>query len=152
MSGVTTSFDTFLARLTAIYPTHKRLSNPYKAEENSELVLNKGFGLAFGASTNSNRQISCQLSYQRDFIVVLTRVVRANEFAISKKDDTAKSLVEDWFLLVESVEKDPTLDVAGNQTNLQYVSDNGVEFVFSEKDNFYKIETTISLEIFENLI
>jgi len=151
MSVISTAYDAFLVRLAALYPDHKRIPQPYKLDENSDLILNKGYGLALGPANNSNGAISCQFSVRRDMIVSITRVIRANEFDIDAKDTGWKDLFEDQFLLLEDLAKENTTLGTSVISQAQYTTDSGLQFVFGDKDNFVALETVISIEYFETI-
>ena len=77
--------------------------------------------------------------------------VRAREFNITLKSSTDDALFEDQKLLLVDFESDPTLGDSVNVENTTYQGDNGVEFVFIEKDNFLKLDTIVLIEYFEDL-
>jgi hypothetical protein len=150
MSDISTAYDAMLTRLAALYPSHKRLENPYILDRNSDMLLNQGYGLAIGPAENTERFSSCQLSVRRDMIVSITRVVRANEFDIGKKDSAWKTVMEDQALLIADVEADPTLG-STEVVNAKYSTDSGIQPIFGDKDNFVSVVTVVSIEYFENL-
>lgn len=149
MSDISTVYDAIITRVEAVLTSHKRLSNPYKPDENSEKVLNKGYGVRFGPGVNTNRQFN-KLSVERTFGIVLTRRVYATEQAASKKASTEKSLFEDQKLILEDIEGDPTLGTSV-VVKAAYTEDSGLEFVFVEKDNFLSLESIITVEYFEDI-
>lgn len=150
MSKISDAYDALLTRIKAQLTTHIQLPNPYKPEENNEQQLRKGLGLRIGGGQNTNRSIGCQLSVGRDFIMVLTRVVRANEMMTGAKESAIKSLFEDQMLVLKSLEQDPSLGIP-SAANAIFTDDGGLEYVFTGKDGFIKLETTINVEYFENL-
>jgi len=150
MSDITIGYDAILTRLGVLFPDHKRIPQPYRLDQNSETILNQGYGLAIGPANNSNRNVSCQLSVRRDMIVSISRVIRANEFDIDAKDLGWKTLFEDQFLLMKDIESDPTLGTT-EIVNATFATDGGLEIIFVDKDNFVAVETVISIEYFENV-
>lgn len=151
MSKATDSYEALKDRIETVLPTHNRLIQPYKPEENPEDRIKKGYGIQIGPGENTNRNISCKISIKRDMIVVLTRKWFAKELDRDAKEVTEKALLEDQFLVIADFEADPTLGASGTVVNSAYVSDSGVDFIFTNKDNFIKLETTFSLEYLEDL-
>lgn len=151
MSTPTDAFDALVARIVAVYPDHVRLPDGEQIEENTEQQLKKGVGMWPEAAENSERMVSCQGSLRRDYKVTLTRVVRANEFNLTPKEDAMKTLLEDQFKIIKDIEKDPHLADSGNIAQARFLSDGGVVRVFDDKDTFWKIETVVSVEYFYDL-
>ena len=151
MSDISDAYDALVTRLGAVLPTHKRLYDAYSIEENSERALVKGYAVGFGAGENTFRSFSCQLSVKRDFSVTLTRRVIAREGATTKRADAEKLLFEDQKLVIADIEGDPSLGNSSVIAKADWVSDNGLEFVHGDKDNYLKLESTVSIEYFEQL-
>lgn len=150
MSKISDAYDAIVLQVQNLLPSHVRLSNPYAINENTESALRQGWGIALLSGTNTERNIGCKLSVSRQFSVVLTRKMYANELNVEGKASTEKQLFEDQFTLIQAFESDPTLgltDIAA----LKWESDNGLEFVFGEKDNFLQLNSTFTVEYFEQL-
>jgi hypothetical protein len=150
MSKISTAFDDFKNKIIALLASHVQLTNPYAVEENTEGALNQGFGVIFGAGENTRRLVGCKMSVARNFNLVLTRKFYAQELNISGKETTAKDLFEDQKTVILEIEKNPTIGSTAI-AKIDYVNDNGIEFVFTEKDNYLKLETTFRVEYFETL-
>lgn len=151
MGKVSNVYDALASRCVAVWPSHMRLPNPYKVEENYEQVLKQGFGIAFGAGENTNRMVSCELSVRREMLVILTRKVNANESNVTARVAVEKQLFEDQKLLIDDLESNPTLNDSVNVTSAIFVGDDGLNFVFGEKDNYIILTTRVSVEYFDNL-
>ena len=152
MSKATDVFDALVARLAAVLPAHKRIENPYVIENNSERVLNKGQGVAFGPAENTQRRLTNQLSVARDFLVTITRKTIKKKTDSSGRAEDIQLLFEDQKLVLDDIEKNTTLlDSTLSVAKSDYISDNGLEFIFTEKDNFIKIESVIRVEYIEDL-
>lgn len=149
MSTISTAYDALKVRLQAVLPNHAQLTNPYAADQNSELILRKAYGVKISTVENTNRMVSCQLSLRRTMEVVITRKYFASEMNRAAKESVEKELLEDAFLVVKDIEKDA--DLGNNVANIVFVSDNGIEFVFSEDKPFYMMTLSFNLEYFENL-
>jgi hypothetical protein len=151
VSNISDAFDALKARLAAVFPDHTELTNPYQVDHNSDLILAQGYGIAIGPAVNTERNLSCKLSVGRTIIIVLTRSYFATETQIALRETGTKLLLEDQFLIIKDLEKDPT---AGNSTaiaKLGYQSDSGILPVKADADNFLKLESTFNIEYFEDL-
>lgn len=149
MSKISSIYDTLVSRLTAILPTHNRLSNAYLPEQNPEPTLRQAWGLQYNSGENTNRHVNCQLSIEDGFVVVLTRKYYALELNAAGKSNTEKDLLEDRFLVIKDFEKDPSL--LENAAKAVYVDNGGIQFVFNQDKPFYKLELRFSIEYFEQL-
>jgi hypothetical protein len=150
MSKITDAFDALQNKIKAVLPAHIQIPNPYKPEENNEQQLTKGWGLRIGGGENTQRALNCQMSIRRSFILVLTRKVRANEMNIGGKESAHKQIFEDQALVIKALESDPSLGMT-SIANAIFTDDNGLEYVFTDKDNFVKLESTVQVEYFENI-
>lgn len=151
MSKISSIYDALVTRMTAIYPTRLRLPNAYKPDENSELVLKSSWGISVDTASNTNRQVNCSLSIERLFHVILTQKAYSSEFNIDGKVSVEKLLLEDQFLAIQDIERNPVTDPTSNGAALRFLSDSGIQYVFTEKDNFYLIDTTFTIEYFEEV-
>lgn len=149
MSKISTIYDALITRLTTLYPTHKRLANPYTPSENNALLLTQGWGLAVGVGVNTEEFLGCKLSIDRQFTVVHTRKYIALEADAVTKADVEKALFEDQFLLFQDLEEDITL--SGLAVNVKFVSDSGLEFVQAGNDKFLLISSVLTAKYYEVL-
>lgn len=151
MSKVSDSYDAFKARVSAVLPSHFVLPNPYAPEQNSENALRVGQGVKFMGGLNSNRSLSCQLSIRRQIEVVITRKYYGSELMTANKTTVEKALLEDQYLVINEVEKDPTNALSSVVVQARFESDSGIEFVFNDDKPFLMIRTIFALEYIENL-
>lgn len=151
MAIVSDVYDALVTRVTTVLSTHSRLVNPYEILENNKQLLEKGVGIAIGPGVNTKRLVSCQLSVARDFIVVVTRIVRANQFDITSRVATEKQLFEDQKLLIDDVEGSPRLGDPTAVTLSAFESDSGLEFIFADSNAFIKLDTIIRVEYIDSL-
>jgi hypothetical protein len=145
---VTTLYDAFVTAIGSVLPQHTRLSNPYKPEENPDLLKKKGWGVRVGPGTNTNRVMCPETFIARTFTVVITRLYEAREGDGAAKAVTEKQLAEDAILMVKYVEANQNI---GGASTSGFVSDNGIEYVQSDTDKFLKIELEFQIEYFETL-
>jgi len=151
MSNISDAYDFFLARIKVVLPTHTEMPNPYKVDENNENFLKKGFGLAMGSGENTTITLNNRRTFARNFIVPISRIVRGIESNVTAKQLVQKQLYEDQFLLIQDFELDTTLNESAAVFSTSYAGDDGIQFVFGEKDNFLLLETTFSIEYKEDL-
>jgi len=150
MSLISTGYDALLSRLDALFPPTdgwNRLPNPYKPEENSELFLTQGYGIAMGPGNNTNRQVNCKFSVVRQMTVVLTRKYEALENDADAKASTEKQLFEDQYILINDLEQD--ISINGQTMYTRFVADGGIEYVRSDTDRFLILRTQYDLEYLE---
>lgn len=151
MSNISDAYTALKTRMQAVFPDHRRLSNPYEPAQNNERDLIKGWGMRLEGGSNPQLTQSCLMSVSRSITVILTRKFYSLELIRGGKEDAELELLEDHFLLLQDVEGDPTLNESDAVSQFDYISDGGIEFVFGDKDNFLKIESTFNLIYFENL-
>lgn len=150
MSNISTIFDDFKSSVSALLSGHSQLTNPFDTAQNVESVLTRGYGIRLGPGNNTNRNISCKMSVQRELTLIITRKAYAQELNITGKESVEKQILEDQYLVIKAVQQSPTLGSSAI-TKIDYSSDNGIEFIFTDRDNFLKIETVFTVEYFEEL-
>lgn len=155
MSNISTAFDEIKLRMQTLFPSGDgwiQMANPYEPEQNTLAVMNKGWGIALGPGTNTNRNLSCKLSVQRSISVTIMRRRYANELDIDPKETAEKAILEDQYILIKDFEKAPALNNSTSGiTRFQFASDAGIENVFAGEEAFIKLVTTYELEYFEHL-
>jgi len=149
MSNFSSLYDAIVTRVVTVLPSHTRLPNPYKISENAEPFLRQGWGIAMGSATNTNRELSCRLSIRRDFTISITRKFYALESNVANKESVEKQLMEDMILLVRDFYNNTSLP--GVLGIVGYENDSGINYVLSEKDNFFVLPITFSVEHFETI-
>lgn len=150
MSTISTFYDQLNALLLAQFgATHKKLVNPYKIEENDDKLLNRGYGFNVVSGENPRLVLDCHLSMARSLEITLTIINRGTDRDILIRETSEKTLLEDHAKLLKAVLTDPNL----NETlaKLEYQSDNGIEYVQGEKENFIMIKSTYLIQYIENL-
>lgn len=127
MSKISTIHDAIVTLVSTNLSTYDQLPNPYRPELNNELYLQKGFGVAVGAGQRTDRLISCQLSWERIFQIVLTKQITTTAQNLSQLETISKDLLEDHFTILDALEKDTTLTQTA--INSRIISDAGIEFL-----------------------
>lgn len=147
ISTIRAALETIILGVVSGY---QKIPNPYELEKISNVILRQGYGIAFGPGSNTERQLSCQLSIDRDFAVILTREVAATEHDASGRETIEKSIFEDQYLIIKAIEKDS--DLLATASRARYVSDNGLEYVGLENSRYFVLVSTFATEYFENLL
>jgi hypothetical protein len=142
MSAITDVYNQLKAQIKSVLPNHQLLANPYRTADNPELLLRQGYGIQIGQGGN-NRLSVYSLSQKRQFSIVITRQAYATQSDQGAKAVTEKQIIEDQLLVLNAIEKDPTL--GGLVLRAEYASDSGVSFVSTDKDNFLELTTAVSV-------
>lgn len=149
MSKISTIHDAIVTKISTNLSTYSQLPNPYALEENTNLYLKKGFGVAVGPGERTDRVIGCQTSWSRTFTVTLTNLVSTTDHKTTARETIAKALLEDHFTLLKQFDKDA--DLSGNAIDGVVVSDGGIEFVRIDDAPHYVTEIELSVEYLEDL-
>lgn len=149
MSAISTFHDAVETWLLALFaaPTYKRLVNPYTVEINNQLDLNRGWTFLIGPKTPANLTTGRYWQFNVNLQVIQTINQKGTDRDISIRQTAEKLLLEDQFTMLDSLRTTTTFDT--KVWNLEYESDNGLEFVFTEQQNYYKIVTNLTAIISE---
>lgn len=149
MSSISDFYDNINTLLTTKFgATHKKLTNPYDVTDNDSKTLARSYGFKIVSGTNPKLLVDCRLTMSRSFEVILTKKNTGTERDITIRETAEKSILEDHVTLMKAVLLDQNL----NETlaKLEYVGDNGVEFVQIELENFLVITATFTFNYVEN--
>lgn len=150
MSRAVDVFDYLVARIPTVLTGYKRLSNPYRPEENADVLIKLGYGVKIGSAENLNSFLGCRLlEERRQFTIVLTQKYYAREDDGAKKAEAERALLNDSFSLKKDIETNPQF--GGIASSAAFVSDSGIQFVFNEKDRFIFNEITVAAQYVEDL-
>lgn len=149
MSVVSTIYETFRANVATQLISHSRIPNPYKIEENLEPSLKQGWAIQIGPAENTNRIVCGTTTVRRRFTLIITRKMYAQELDSTAKESVEKQLLEDLRLVLNTVEANPKLSTSSG--DFKYEGDEGIDFVFADKDNFIKLTALFSVEYWEVL-
>ena len=121
-----------------------------EVDENDEGFLCQGYAIAFADGINLNLALSCQLTLQQNFQLTITRQIEANEFDASGIATTVKDLLGDLKLVIDEIEKDPTVGSA-SLTGGAYISHLQPEKIFPDRNDFWKVEALFGVQFLEQL-
>lgn len=151
MSVTSDVYDEVISRIETVLPNHLRLAHAYLPEQSPEPQLRQGWAIQHGAGENSNRKLGCMVSVRRNFNVIVTRKYYSLDSDPEAKALTDKEIIEDARLVINDIEANPYLSGIANNPNIKYLSDSGVQFIYSNDKPFYKIEILLVAEYFEDL-
>lgn len=146
---VSSVYDALVTLIGTTLSSYTKIMNPYIPEDNAEIFMVKGYGVGFGAATNTERLLACKLSVLRNFKVVLI-----NQVVVTDHDELGhaaleKSILEDSIKILSALETDTTLN--GNAVKSKYVTDSGIEFLEGDRTKYLLLEIDVEIEYFENL-
>lgn len=154
MSIISTAYDALVSRVELILDTanqgYNKIPNPYNLEDNAEIKLRKGYGVAFLSGQNTNRNVNCKFSVERTMEVVLTRLYTEQDENATNRASLEKLIFEDQYKLINDFEQDITIN--GQTMYTKWVSDGGIEFLAGVSGRFYILRTQFSLEYLETFI
>lgn len=126
------------------------IPNPYEPEANSDLYLQNGYGVGFGNASNSNRNMGATVTIEREFFIMLFRLVAATPQDTAAIKTSAKNLLEDELKLIKAIELNRDLDKLA--MNAQYTGSDSLDFLAGETGNrYFQQIITVSVEYRENL-
>jgi len=154
MSLISDGFDALVLRIETVLDTatngYTRLPNPYNVQDNTELKLRKGYGVALQSAENTQRNVNCKFSVSRTMEVVLTRLYTGYEENAVERASTEKLLLEDQYKIINDLEQDVTIN--GQTMYTRWVTDGGIEYVAGETGRFLMLRTQFSLEYLETFV
>lgn len=149
--SITNAYLRFIEVVRETFPANERfeLTNPYIIDDNAEPIVASGWGVAMLANTNLRRTASCIYTLGRDVEVVLTNLVVGTDRDMAKRQAVEAKLMEDQIRLIRAIDNDGQLHdlLAKND----FIGDNGIEFVFTEKHNYVSLISTWNIEYHEKI-
>jgi hypothetical protein len=148
MSKASDIHQHYLDRLAAVLPSgYSRLSNPYKAEENADILLKQGYGVTIGKATNVAQTSKPKVLIRREFGIVLTRQYIARDDDGATKAEMEKQLIEDAALIQADLHE--KFSQAGLFVLSKWLGDSGVQYVATSTERFLKTEIEFQVDYFE---
>lgn len=142
MSAISDLYDYMVSMLDTTFPssTYRKLVNPYIADLNDTMALNRGYGFYIGPKI-VRPKLGNYDGFEVDIIVIQTIINRGTDRDVSIRESAEKTLLEDQYTLTNYFRSN-----TGNIDkvwDINYESDNGLEFVFSDKQAYVMIQTTL---------
>jgi len=143
MSAISDLYDGIDAILVGLFPApmHKELVWPDVPELDNTLTLSRGYGFYIGAKTGVSLTTGRYQQFETDIIIRQTIINRGTDRDLTIKKTAEKTLLEDQFNLVDYFRLN-TAPIA-KVWRIDYVSDAGIERVFTDKQNYVMIRTTL---------
>ena len=149
--SITSSYLRFIEVIRETFPANERheLTNPYILDDNAEPIVATGWGAALLSSTNLKRTVGCLYTLGRDVEVVLTNLVVSKDRDMARRQAVEALLMEDQIRLISAIDSDGDLNdlLAKND----FIGDNGIEFVFTEKHNYVSLVSTWNIEYHQKI-
>lgn len=149
MSKISQIHDAILSLVAGELPTYKKLPNPYFIADNNELYLTKGYGVAVGSGSRTDRLLSCQFSWQRNFTIVLSNLVTTTDHNTTQREALVKGMLEDHTLVIEALEKDAAL--SGLCIKAEVFSDSGIQYLAGTTGRYFILEIDVTTEYLKDL-
>lgn len=149
--SITDAYLRFIEVVRETFPANERheLTNPYILEDNAEPIAAAGWGVTALSNTNLQRTASCIYTLGRDVEVVLTNLVVGTDRQMAQRQAVEAKLMEDQIRLIQAIDADGQLHdlLAKND----FIGDNGIEFVFTEKNNYVALVSTWNIEYHQKI-
>lgn len=151
MSRVTDIRDAINGIIETALPDYRKLSDSIDTADNPNLMLQKGFRVAYGPASNSSRDYCMtHIQRRREFSFVLTNIYIPNLDA-AQREGSEDNLMSDQNEVVKAIHSDPEL--TGTAISSDFAFDNGIEYILSEngEKQYIMIVTTVSVDYYEGV-
>ena len=107
----------------------------------------KGYSIGYGPAERASDEFCAgYIRIRRQFQIILTNVYTPNLDA-DYRESLENSLMDDEFLVLAALEKDPTL--TGENINSFFALDNGLEYLIDDRKQFIICVITASVDYIE---
>ena len=148
MSKISSIYDELRTLVGTQLSSHTELNNPYDITDDADTMFDKGWAVGLGPASNTQRQVGCNMSVARDFVVTITRRYFTPSRDIANRIAAEKLLFEDQLLVIKDIETNPS---SSNIAKMVFIGDNGLEFLEGDRFGFIILQSTINVEYFEQL-
>jgi len=150
LTKISTIYDALLTAIATALAGggYRQLPNSYDITDNPEPYLRRGYGLAFGVSENTNREICERLWQRQSFTLPITNEVLTTSTNTTGWDDAMKGLMEDFIKVAKAIEAEPQIDESAQSVQ---VGVGGIAFLEGDRGKYVLIEISIDVEFYENL-
>ena len=143
MSELSEIYDAIILEMTGLFSsTHNRIPNPYSLEDNPDLMLNKGWGVAVGAS-NPRELDYCHVRMERTFRLITTRKMYYIDTKQDIFDATLKELLDDHTIIQKEFYKTDEIGVEAKVDQITIGSSSEPRVIFSEKYKYLSMFTEV---------
>lgn len=137
-------YGAITAQITAALPNHTRIPNPYVPDQNSWLKLVQGYGLGIRDGFDTNRTVSCILTWKRTFTILVVRKLTTTENNIGSREVIEKDILTDHDTLMKAFYNN--LSLSTQATIASVTSDGGVGFLDGDRLKFFTMEINLDVE------
>ena len=127
---------------------YMRIPNPYTVDVNTYIHLRKGFGIAVGPGSDTQRFVGCLVTWERIFSIILVKQVTTTQNDIAKREIIEKDLLDDHDNLRKAFYLNSTLDSLAIKSTI--LDDDGINFVDGERLKFLGLVMNLYVEYLED--
>lgn len=153
MTTISNIYDSLYSTLQGQFTTKFELVNPYELSDNNDQYLNDGYAIAWAIGTDNQQLPKVIKGFDREFIVVLTRAYYSTDLDTSKRKTAEKNLLEDQLTVIKLFKS--FSEKSNTPTSyvelIEYIDDNGVEFVFTDRQRILALRTRFKITYKEKL-
>lgn len=142
MSAISDVYDAMITILDTTFPssTYRQLVNPNIPELCDTMALNRGYGFYVGPKS-VRQKLGNADGFDISLFVIQTIVVRGTDRDITIRQTAEKNLLEDQYLLTNYFRENTS--IANKIWDINFASDGGIEAIFTDKQNYLMIQTTL---------
>lgn len=140
-----TIYDRIFVALEAAFPDRKELINPYIITDNNNLYLKSGYGVELGPMAKSEAFNRVQRQFQRNVSISLTEKIASTDKDTLVRRSKEKELISDQLTLITTLKNNISSDW------VEFVSDEGIEYIFDERDNYIRLRANFIINYNETV-
>lgn len=139
-------YNAIVSRMETLFPTKKRIGNPYDLESNPDIILYNGWGIRIGPAggLNAQRFVSGD-SIDIDLVIIFTKQFHALPTDAAKKSTFELDLINSFEILLTEINSNNFgLSMIGGNAKLGTFE--GVNVFRVEKDSFISLECNVTIQ------
>jgi hypothetical protein len=124
---------------------YARIPNPYFLEANNQLFLNKGYGIVVGPGRDTERYVSCLVTWERSFTIIISNQITTTENNIDAREALEKAILVDHDKLIRAFYANTSF--SGQSMKCQVSDDGGIEpFVTADNAKYFVMNLSLLVE------
>lgn len=140
-----TIYNQIFTAIEAALPDRVELINPYNIIDNNNLYLKSGYGVELGSMAVSEAFARVQRQFQRVVSISLTEKIVSTDKDTSIRRSKENKLVSDQLTLITALKNSISSDY------VEFISDEGIEYIFDERDNYIRLRTNFNINYNETV-
>lgn len=140
-----TIYNQIFTAIEAALPDRVELINPYNIIDNNNLYLKSGYGVELGSMAVSEAFARVQRQFQRVVSISLTEKIVSTDKDTSIRRSKENKLVSDQLTLITTLKNSISSDY------VEFISDEGIEYIFDERDNYIRLRTNFNINYNETV-